>query len=209
MLFEKRRRNRWFTNIIRRWTGRDALAPLETPDAFTPARERLGEVELICLVVRIQNFESLMAQLDLRDLGGEMIKFYGAAAETILRADGDINRFCGASVVGQFNVLNRVEEARIVECAMNLFEDGRAAFDAKLGVQIGVGLCRSLAIAGMFGSMHRITHTAFGPSDICAHHLAEKSASLNICEEFAEHFSRPQIPSEPWIAVEKHWRIEG
>ena len=84
-----------------------------------------------------------------------------------------------------------------------------AAFDAQLGAKIGVGMCRGMAIAGNYGSRDRITHTAFGPSAICARHLAEKSDSLNICEEFAAHFSRPEIPSEPWIAVDQHWNIEA
>jgi len=66
-----------------------------------------------------------------------------------------------------------------------------------------------MSIAGDFGSQHRYDFTAPGPSAICAHHLAKKSASLNICEEFAKHFLRPQILSEPWISVEKHWNIEG
>jgi hypothetical protein len=46
-----------------------------------------------------------------------------------------------------------------------------------------------------------------GPSDICAHHPAEKAGALSICEEFAGHFSRPQIPQELWIAVEPHWNM--
>jgi hypothetical protein len=68
-------------------------------------------------------------------------------------------------------------------------------------------VCRSLAIAGNFGSTDRFAYTAMGPSDICAHHPAEKAGALSICEEFAGHFSRPQIPQEPWIAVEPHWNM--
>ena len=49
---------------------------------------------------------------------------------------------------------------------------------------------------------------AFGPSTICADHLASKSVSLNVCDEFATHFSRTQIPSEPWISIEPHYKPE-
>ena len=177
-------------------------------DAFTPHPARLGEVELICLIVRILNFESIQARMDLRDLGAAMIRFYGAVADAIMEAEGDVNQFCGAELVGHFNVLHRVEEARIVEGAMKVYRAAQMAFDTKWGAAIGVGLCRGVAIAGMFGSTSRITHTAFGPSAICADHLASKSAALNICEEFAEHFSRPQIPIEPWMAIDPHYKPE-
>jgi hypothetical protein len=209
MFFGKWRQLRRLTNILRPYTGRDALGPLAKGDPLTPDRAKLGEVELVCVIARVQNFESIVARLDLRELGGEMIKFYAAVAEAIMTEDGDINEFCGGTVVGHFNVLHKVEEARIVKSAMDVFRDSRAAFDPKLSAQIGVGICRGVAIAGMFGSTNRITHTAFGPSAICAGHLAKKSAAVNICEEFAEHFSRPEIPKEPWISIESHWKIEA
>jgi class 3 adenylate cyclase len=187
----------------------NTLRPYVGSDALSPANERRGEVELICVVTRIQNFESIAARLTLRDLGDRMNEFYAAVADSIMKADGDLNRFCGAAVVAHFNVLQKVEEARILESAINAFQHARKAFDAELGVRIGVGICRSLAIAGVYGSTHRHTFTAFGPSEICAHHLAEKNEALNVCEEFAEHFSRPQVPAERWISVEPHWQIEA
>jgi hypothetical protein len=59
------------------------------------------------------------------------------------------------------------------------------------------------------GEINRFDHTAFGPRDICAHHLAEKSEGLNGSAEFAEHFPRPQIPAEPWISIPPHWKTEA
>jgi hypothetical protein len=138
-----------------------------------------------------------------------MNKFYAAVADAVMGADGDVNRFNGASVVGHFNVLYRVDEAQILQGAISAFPHARKAFDAELGARIGAGICRGVAIAGIFGSTHRHTFAAFGPSEICAHHLATKSEALNICEEFAEHFSRPQIPQEPWIAIQPHWKIQA
>jgi class 3 adenylate cyclase len=208
MWFAKRRWRR-LMDILRPYQGRDALAHSAKSDPFTPSREKLGEVELICVVAHLRNFESIMAQLSLRDFGGVMIEFDRSVADAIMAADGDVNEFCGPSVVGHFNVLHRVEEARIIECAMAIFRDASASFDPQLGAQIGVGICRGLAIAGNFGSTNRFAYTAMGSSAICAHHLAEKAGALSICEEFAGHFSRPQIPSEPWIAVERHWKIDG
>ena len=121
MFFETRRMRR-VRNILRPYLGRDALSP---------ARERLGEVELICMVVRVQNFESIVAKLSLRDLGDQMNKFYGAVADSIMNADGDLNRFCGATVVGHFNVLQKVEEARILDGAISAFQHAHKAFDAE------------------------------------------------------------------------------
>lgn len=189
--------------------GREASVYAMKASALPADRQKLGEVELICVVARVQNFESVSAQLSLRDFAEQMNKFYAAVADAILPADGDINRFCDASVVAHFNVLHKVEETKIIEGAMNVFRDSNAAFDMKLGARIGVGLCRGVAIVGNFGSMHRNNHAAFGPSAICADHLASKSASLNISDEFATHFSRPQIPKEPWIAIAPHWNIEA
>jgi hypothetical protein len=205
MLFARRPLRRIFLDFVRRSQGRDAVADALKSDAFAPRREKLGEVELICVVVTLRNFESIMAQLSLRDFGGVMIKFYSAVADAIMAADGDVNEFCGPSLVGHFNVLYRVGEAQIVDGPMAAFRDASASFDPQLGAQVGVGVCRSLAIAGNFGSPHRFAHAAMGPSAICAHHLAEKAGALNLCEEFAGHFSRPQIPQEPWIAVARHW----
>src|SRR5580704_15484991 len=90
MFFEKRRMRR-VLNILRPYIGRDTLSP---------ANERRGEVELICVVARVQNFESIAARLSLRDLGDQMSRFYDAVADSIMNADGDLNRFCGAAVVG-------------------------------------------------------------------------------------------------------------
>lgn len=101
----------------------------------------------------------------------------------------------------------RRREARIVEATMKAHRAAQTAFDPKWRAEIGVGLCCGIAIAGNFGSAHRFTYTAMGPSAVCAQHLAEKNGSLSICEEFTEHFSRPQIPKEPWIAIEPHWKI--
>ena len=209
MFFRKLREKRWLRNLFRPYAGRDAVDQAFKGDALTPHPARLGEVELICLVATLRNFESIMAQLSLRDFGGVMIKFYSAVADAIMAADGDVNEFCGASVVGHFNVLYRVAEAQIVEGAMAAFREASTSFDPQLDAQVGVGVCRSVAIAGNFGSTHRFAYTAMGPSAVCAHHLAEKAGTLNICEEFAGHFSRPQIPQERWIAVERHWNLKG
>lgn len=186
--------------ILRPYLGRDALSP---------AHQRRREVELICVVARFQNFESIAARLSLRDLGDQMSRFYDAVADSIMNADGDLNRFCGAAVVGHFNVLHKVEEARILDSAIDAFQHAHNAFDAALDAKIGVGVCRSMAIAGAFGSTHRVAHTAFGPSEICAHHLAKKNDSISVCERFAEHLSRAQIPEQPSVFIAPCWKIEA
>jgi class 3 adenylate cyclase len=212
MFFRKRReeRERILAARMLEWVGRDGLvATLKARGALPAARQKLVEVEVICAVAHLQNFEWIAAQLSLRDLADQMNKFYAAIADAILPSDGDVSRYCGGTVVAHFNVLHKVEEARIIEGAMNVFRGACAAFDAKHEVKIGVGICRGVAISGDFGSMHRNNYSAFGPCVICAHHLAQESAALNICDEFASHFSRPRIPAESWISVRPHWRIEA
>jgi len=92
---------------------------------------------------------------------------------------------------------------------MNTYRGALAALDPSLEARIGMGICRGMAIVGGFGTESRLTFTALGPSAICAEHLAESGAKLSICEEFAEHWSHPQIPEAPWIAIEKHWKAEA
>ncbi|HVN29510.1 MAG TPA: hypothetical protein VMT64_13525, partial [Candidatus Binataceae bacterium] len=179
-------------NRLWRYLGRDRVLPSAHDEGLIPTPDPLGEVDLVRMVVRIADFESLLARMDLRELGAMMIKFYGAVADAIMEADTDVNRFCGPEIVGHFNVLHKVDEARIVEGAMNAYRAAQSAFDAEWNVSIGVGLCRGVAIAGAFGSSNRVTVTAFGAADICAHRLAERGAALHICDEFASHFSRPQ-----------------
>jgi class 3 adenylate cyclase len=190
------------------YVGRDAfLETMKARGALPEERRRLGEVELVCVVTHLHNFESLVAQLSLRELADVMNKFYAAVVDAILPVEGSVNELVGASVVAHFNVLHKVEDARIIEGAMNAFCGARAAID-ELGARIGVGICRGIAIVGGFGTESRLTFTAFGPSAICAQHLAEKSESLNFCDEFATHFSRPQIPEEAWISIEPHYKPE-
>src|SRR5580704_15910755 len=175
MFFRKWREKRLLRNLLSPYVVRDAVDRSLGGDRFSPHPSRLGEVELICLVVRILNFDSILARVELRDLGAAMIGFCGTAADAIMEAEGDVNQFCGAEIFGHFNVLHKVEEARIIEGAMKAYRAAQTIFDTKWRAKIGVGLCRSLAIAGNFGSTHRFTCTAMGPSAICAHHLAEKS----------------------------------
>ena len=114
------------------------------------------------MVVRVQNFESIVAKLSLRDLGDQMSKFI-VPPDSIMHADGDLNRFCGAAVVGHFNVLQKVEEARILDGAISAFQHAHKAFDAELGARIGVGICRGVAIAGYFRIVSSTYFRRFGP----------------------------------------------
>jgi hypothetical protein len=158
----------YLTKHLLPYVGRDAfLETMKVRGALPEERRRLGEVELVCMVTHLHNFESLVAQLSLRELADAMNKFYAAVADAILPAEGSVNDFVDASVVAHFNVLHKVEDTRIIEGAMNAFRGPRAALDEKLGARIGVGVCRGIAIVGGFGTESRLTFTAFGPSAIC------------------------------------------
>jgi hypothetical protein len=52
MFFAKRRWRR-LMNILRPYQGRDALAHALKSDPLTPRSEKLGEVELICVVAHL------------------------------------------------------------------------------------------------------------------------------------------------------------
>ena len=143
-------------NILRPYQGRDALAHSPKSDPFTPRRDKLGDVELICVVVTLRNLESIMAQLNLRDFGGVMIKFYSAVADAIMTADGDVDEFCGPSVVGHFNVLNRVAEDRIVECAMAM--SSRVIFRGRRFLRSGGSRSIRIGRSSHSGAFFRLVH---------------------------------------------------
>ena len=177
-------------NILRPYLGRDALSP---------AHQRRREVELICVVARFQNFESIAARLSLRDLGDQMSRFYDAVADSIMNADGDLNRFCGAAVVGHFNVLHKVEEARILESAIDAFQHAHKAFDAALEVRKS-GL--------EFAEAWRSPVSSVRLTDITSHRVrAERNLRASPGEEerldqclravSQSTFRAPQIPAEP------------
>jgi class 3 adenylate cyclase len=63
-----------------------------------------GEKEPTCLIARLQDFESLVPRMKLRDLGNVMSRYYAVSAEAVMRSEGIIDRFCGPAVIAASSV---------------------------------------------------------------------------------------------------------
>jgi class 3 adenylate cyclase len=161
--------NERLRKLFRPYVGKGALEHL--------ADERAGE-EIVCLVARVQNFDSLLRERDLPGFALLMNQFYVAVAEAVTRTEGDIDRFCGSTVVVNYwDDLNRADLALI-----DAFRDVHDSLEADFGLRIGVGICAGTVIVGRFGAPDRFTHTAFGAPIVCADRLADEERTLAMCE---------------------------
>ena len=153
--------NERLRKLFRQYVGKAALEHV--------ANER-EEREIVCLVARVQNFDTLLREGNLQSLAQLMDQFYSAVAEAGTQTEGDIDRFCGSSVVVNYwDDRNRPNLALI-----GAFRNVRDSLEANFGLRIGVGICAGTVIVGRFGAPQRFTHTAFGTPIMCADRLADE-----------------------------------
>jgi hypothetical protein len=123
--------NERLRKLFRPYVGKAAL------EHFADERT---EREIFCLVARVQNFDSLLRERDLQSLGQLMDKFYGAVAEAGIQTEGDIDRFCGSTVV-----INYWDDRNPSALALvGAFRNVRDSLEADFGLRIGVGICAVL-----------------------------------------------------------------
>jgi class 3 adenylate cyclase len=152
------------------------------------------------LVARVQNFDSLLRERDLQSLGQLMDQFYGAVAEAGTQTEGDIDRFCGSTVV-----VNYWDDRNPSALALvGAFRNVRDSLEADSGLRIGVGICAGTVIVGRFGAPHRFTHTAFGAPTMCADRLADEERTLAICERVPALFGSSD-PLPDGVSIYPHW----
>ena len=113
-----------------------------------------------------------LPRLSLRDLGSLMNRFYAAITEAVLRSEGDVDRFCGPSVVAYYGFFREVQETVVVAAANVALQEQTPRSERDFSVQIGLGLCRGTMLYGRFDLSNRNTITAFGPPAICAERLS-------------------------------------
>jgi class 3 adenylate cyclase len=183
--------NERLRKLFRPYLGKAALEHL--------ADER-AEREIVCLVARVQNFDSLMRERNLQSLAQLMDQFYGAVAEAGTQTEGDIDRFCGATVVVNY----WDDRSRPNLALIGAFRNVRDSLEADFGLRIGVGICAGTIIVGRFGAPHRFTHTAFGAPIVCADRLADEERRLAICERVPALF-RSSDPLRDGVSIYPHW----
>jgi adenylate cyclase len=181
-------------NVFRRYIGDvTKMADLEAPDL---PREQ----EITCVVARLQDFESLVCRASLRDLGSIMNRYYAAVSEAVIQSQGDVDRFCGPTIVAHYG--QGIEDATVVAAATAALRGARDSLESALSLHVGLGLCRGTVIYGRFGTSERLTVTAFGPPLICADRLADEEHTVGVCELLA---TRIPLPTDPRISVHPHW----
>jgi hypothetical protein len=97
------------------------------------------ERNIVCLVARVQNFDSLLRERNLREFGGAMDRFYSAAVEAGTATQGDIERFCGSTVL--LNYYHADSNALDLELIGAAFRRLRDSLEADFGLRIGIGIC--------------------------------------------------------------------
>ena len=183
--------NERLRKLFRPYVGKAAL------EGFADER---AEREIFCLVARVQNFDSLLRERNLQSLAQLMDQFYGAVAEAGTQTEGDIDRFCGSTVVVNYwDDRNRPNLALI-----GAFRNVRDSLEANFGLRIGVGICAGTVIVGRFGAPHRFTHTAFGAPIMCADRLADEERTLAMCERVPALF-RSSDPLPDGASIYSHW----
>jgi class 3 adenylate cyclase len=162
--------------------------------------------DVLCLVSRLHSFHSLAGRMTLANLGALVDRYYALMAHAAMQANGDVNRFCGPSVVCHYGVLQQLEVVTVLPALEVAFRTACDLLRREFEVQVGIGICFGTMLCGRFGSLQRLTSTALGPPAICSEKLSDRRG-LNICEELAAWIwkvSRPQ--DDPWISICPHWK---
>jgi class 3 adenylate cyclase len=162
-----------------------------------------SEVEITWLVVRLLDFEQLVSASTLPNIGSIMNHYYSVVADTVLIAGGDINSFCGPTVIVHFGAIQMIDEALVVGTGNAVLRNLRESLE---GLRIGLGVCKGLVIYGRFGSDKRATHTAFGHAQICAERLASRGPELSVCELVAKRIPPHEFPTDARFSICSHWQ---
>lgn len=185
------------------------FGPYLGPHALDFVSGQRQTIDLLCVVSRLQAFESLTVQMDLQDLGALVDRYYALIADAAMQTNGDVNRFSGPTIVCHYGVLQPLQAATVLLAALGLaFGEACKLLRAEFEVNVGVGVCFGTALCGRFGSAKRCSHTAVGPPEICASKLADRSG-LSVCERYASRISGTLAPQDPWLSVNPHWRPPG
>jgi hypothetical protein len=194
-LFNNREKRR-LLKTFRLWGGHAAVNSVL--DSF---QDKPWEKDVLCLVTRLQNFETLFTRFTLRDVGLLINRYYELIAEAVMSSEGDVNQFCGPEVVAHYGHIRPLEESSI-ETLPGAFREIGLRLESEFQVQFGTGLCRGTVIYGAFGSSQRKAFTAFGPAVICAQRLSLQNSTFNICESA---YKGLVLAGDGSISVHSHW----
>jgi len=181
---------------------RKAFRPYIGETAFNLLNDELKEKETICLITRLQNFEPLIRERSLREVGSLIGRYYALVADAAMQSNGDVDRFCGPEIVVHYS---QSSENAVLEAVNAQFRAARDSLEDELGLRIGVGVCGGRVVYGKFGTPDRCTVTAFGAPVICADRLADEERTLAICELFAAHVPNTVLSTDPRISIHRHW----
>jgi class 3 adenylate cyclase len=159
------------------------------------------EREIVCLVTRLQNFDSLLRERSLRSFALIMNRFYALVAEAGIQTQGDIDRFCGSSVVINY-AADEIPASLASICSA--FKNVRDSLEIDPGLRVGIGICKGTVIVGRFGTPQRLTVTAFGTAVACADRLADEERTLAMCERVPS-LIRSSDPLLKDVSVHSHW----
>jgi class 3 adenylate cyclase len=183
--------NRLFNKILLRDTGWG-------PDRLPSNRQ----VDVVCVVFELLNFNTILSRLDLKELAEVMNDFYSKTSTIIMHSAGSVNEFSQQFVTCFYGMFEPqvVSEHQVITAARAVID---SVEEHRFHPEVGAGICCDKILYGSFGSEHRLTFTGFGPAVSCAHNLSAKGPGVNVCEQF-QRKSFPPFASSDLIKTVKH-----
>jgi class 3 adenylate cyclase len=143
----------------------------------TDKTDKHGIINVMCVSICLRNFSVISSEVSLIKLANLMQHFYSTIAEVTLKNHGDIDRFCGDSVMIFFRQDVRLSEDAALEFGKGVIDKLYKYGDLML--DIGVGISGGEIIYGEFGSDSRATVTGFGHPINCAIQLARNNSGVS------------------------------
>jgi len=160
---------------------------------------------LLCVTVKLTQFEELIDRFELDRVILAMNNFYSLIVEAAEQSDGSIDRFSGQSIVLLYGAFRQIDTVSSVSSVKIAFRKALDSLRVANNLDFKIGMCLGDVAYGRFGSSKRATVTGFGPPMQCANHLAQKGGFFNVCELLAPELGGA-IESDPLSVVHSHWR---
>ena len=162
-----------------------------------------GVKEIVALVARIADFDTVAGRMNLEELGQFVDHYYKAIADAVLGHSGDVCQFGGALVVSHFGALVTVSDFEVISAAEELTET-LGHLEKLFGAHTGIGICRGTVIYGSFGSSRRAAVAAFGAPIACACHLSRNASAISLCARFATPELEARMSRDSRMTIRPH-----
>ena len=193
--------------------GPSLTNPLMCNMCFGQLRQHPGgaEIDLSILFADVRGSTGIAERLGAQRFQKLIQTFYRLSAKTIEHQDGVIDKFLGDGVMALFiPVLTGEDHAgRAITAATDLLRSVAASHDlAAAGFEVGVGVHRGVAFAGVVGSDERLDFTALGDAVNVAARLGGVAGPGELVVSRAAWDGPNRDPAVPSTSIEVAGRSE-